>query len=176
MNVAVLPVLLSLFQASAVADLSASCDEFDQQVSLLSGGKLARLLSSVFFFPSKDSSCLNCTANQDSDAGQATIYNSSRVFYAQFSIQATVSSINCDNHLGYGCLVNPLEDATLLDIMRHEPHACLKPFGLRDEAPRSHVRQSAAALMDTDGAEPSRKSSFRLYLLVYRCKAEHLFV
>lgn len=104
-----LPVLLSLFRASAVADLSASCDEFDQWVSLLSGGKLARLLSSVFFFPSKDSLCLNCSTNRDSDAGQATIYTSLRFFYAHLSTQCHVCSINCDNHLGYGCLMTRLK-------------------------------------------------------------------
>lgn len=103
--------------------------------------------------------------------GQATIYTSSRVFPLNSPFQSLVSSLNCDNSPRLPMSRDPPEDPTRLDIMRHEPHACLKPFGLQSEAPRSHVRQSAAALMDADGAEPSRKRLFGLYLLVYRCKS-----
>lgn len=60
---------------------------------------------------------------------------------------------------------DPAEDAPRPDIQPPEPpepHVRLKPFGLQDEALRSLARQSAAALMDEDGAKLSRKSSLGL--------------
>lgn len=103
------PALLSLFQASAVADLSASCDEFDQRVTLLSGGKLAQLLSSVFFFfffllqrflvfELYGKPGFRCP-----DKRQFTPHHV--FFHSILLFSLSVSSLNCDNRLGSRCLV-----------------------------------------------------------------------